>query len=110
MMHKLPNNIDIDIMGVVRSYYCETVAVCKYSYRFGICRLLSHTGLEKHFAQIESDLVTLSIMLNSPHSVELRPQIEDYMYSLQDLGRIAIQKKKCENESISLYIIIFINI
>ncbi|XP_076585176.1 dynein heavy chain domain-containing protein 1 [Chaetodon auriga] len=45
-------------------------------------------GLEIHFAEIENDLMTLSTMLKSPHSVEFRLQIEDWVQSLQDLGKL----------------------
>ncbi|XP_031144859.1 dynein heavy chain domain-containing protein 1 [Sander lucioperca] len=45
-------------------------------------------GLEIHFAEIESDLMALSTMLKSPHSVEFRLQIEDWVQSLQDLGKL----------------------
>ncbi|XP_035515196.1 dynein heavy chain domain-containing protein 1-like [Morone saxatilis] len=45
------------------------------------------TGLEIHFAEIENDLMTLSTMLKSLHSVEFRPQMEDWVQSLQDLEK-----------------------
>ncbi|KAL7403667.1 hypothetical protein ABVT39_003475 [Epinephelus coioides] len=45
-------------------------------------------GLEMHFAEIENDLMALSIMLESPHSVECRVQMEDWVQSLQDLGKL----------------------
>lgn len=56
--------------------------------------MFSNSGLEIHFAEIESDLMALSTMLKSPHSVEFRLQIEDWVQSLQDLGKVDIQKKK----------------
>lgn len=59
--------------------------------------MVSHSGLEIHFAEIENDLMTLSIMLKSPHSVEFRLQMEDWVQSLQDLGKVDIQKIKEEN-------------
>ncbi|XP_070683759.1 dynein heavy chain domain-containing protein 1 [Pempheris klunzingeri] len=46
------------------------------------------TGLEIHFAEIENDLMTLSAMLKSPHSVQCRLQMEDLVHSLQDLGKL----------------------
>ncbi len=60
--------------------------------------MFSQSGLEMHFAEIENDLMTLSIMLKSPHSVEFRLQMEDWAQSLQDLGKVDIQnikKKRC---------------
>ncbi|XP_037619572.1 dynein heavy chain domain-containing protein 1 isoform X1 [Sebastes umbrosus] len=45
-------------------------------------------GLEIHFAEIESDLIALSTMLKSPHSAEFRLQMDDWMKSLQDLGKL----------------------
>ncbi|XP_044043043.1 dynein heavy chain domain-containing protein 1 isoform X2 [Siniperca chuatsi] len=45
-------------------------------------------GLEIHFAEIDNDLMTLSTMLKSPHSVEFRLQMEDWVQSLQDLGKL----------------------
>lgn len=49
-----------------------------------------HSGLEMHFAEIENDLMALYIMLESPHSVEYRVQMEDWVQSLQDLGKVDI--------------------
>lgn len=40
-----------------------------------------------HYTQTENDLMTLSIMLKSPHSTEFRLQVEDWMQSLQELGK-----------------------
>lgn len=54
----------------------------------------SLSGLEIHFAEIENDLMTLSVMLKSPHTVEFTQQMEDWAQSLQDLGKVDIQKKK----------------
>ncbi|XP_032390213.1 dynein heavy chain domain-containing protein 1 [Etheostoma spectabile] len=54
---------------------------CKYA-RFTI------DGLEIHFDEIESDLMALSTMLKSPHSVEFRLQMEDWVQLLQDLGKL----------------------
>ncbi|XP_047222617.1 dynein heavy chain domain-containing protein 1 isoform X3 [Girardinichthys multiradiatus] len=45
-------------------------------------------GLETHFAEIRKDLITLSIMLKSPHSVEFRLQLEDLVKSLKDLAKL----------------------
>ncbi|XP_053275768.1 dynein heavy chain domain-containing protein 1 isoform X2 [Pleuronectes platessa] len=45
-------------------------------------------GLEIHFAEIENDLLTLSIMLKSPHSLDFRQQLEEWMQSLQDLENL----------------------
>ncbi|XP_045902961.1 dynein heavy chain domain-containing protein 1 isoform X2 [Micropterus dolomieu] len=45
-------------------------------------------GLEIHFAEIENDLMTLSAMMRSPHSVEFRLQMEDWFQLLQDLGKL----------------------
>lgn len=56
--------------------------------------MFSHSGLEIHFAEIENDLMTLSAMMRSPHSVEFRLQMEDWFQLLQDLGRMDIQMKK----------------
>lgn len=59
--------------------------------------MVSHSGLEIHFPEIENDLMTLSVMLKSPHSVEFRQQMEDWVQSLQDLGNVDIQKIKEKN-------------
>ncbi|XP_059188998.1 dynein heavy chain domain-containing protein 1 isoform X2 [Centropristis striata] len=45
-------------------------------------------GLEIYFAEIENDLMALSPMLKSPHSVEFRLQIKDWMQSLKDLEKL----------------------
>ncbi|XP_069387019.1 dynein heavy chain domain-containing protein 1 isoform X2 [Paralichthys olivaceus] len=45
-------------------------------------------GLEKHFAEIENDLMALSIMLKSPYSFDFRQQIEEWKQSLQDLENL----------------------
>ncbi|KAI4796219.1 hypothetical protein KUCAC02_027892 [Chaenocephalus aceratus] len=45
-------------------------------------------GLEIHFAEIENDLMTLSTMLKSPHSVDFRLQNEHLFQSLHDLGKL----------------------
>lgn len=42
--------------------------------------------LETNFAEIENDLITLSIMLKSPHSVDITVRIESWMKSLNELG------------------------
>lgn len=52
---------------------------------------MSLSGLEIHFAEIENDLMVLSTMLKSPHSVEFRLQMEEWVQSLQDLGKVHIQ-------------------
>lgn len=44
--------------------------------------------LEANFAEIENDLITLSIMLKSPHSVDITLQIESWMKSLNELGML----------------------
>ncbi|XP_036951826.1 dynein heavy chain domain-containing protein 1-like isoform X4 [Acanthopagrus latus] len=46
------------------------------------------TGLEMHFAEIENDLMTLSFMLKSPHSVPFRLQMENMVQSLKDLEKL----------------------
>ncbi|KAK5608280.1 hypothetical protein CRENBAI_001570 [Crenichthys baileyi] len=45
-------------------------------------------GLETHFAEIRKDLITLSTMLKSPHSVEFSLQLEDLVKSLKDLAKL----------------------
>ncbi|XP_065818747.1 dynein heavy chain domain-containing protein 1-like [Labrus bergylta] len=45
-------------------------------------------GLGLHIAEIENDLMTLSTMLKSPHAVECKRQMEEWMQSLQDLGKV----------------------
>ncbi|XP_060923144.1 dynein heavy chain domain-containing protein 1 [Limanda limanda] len=45
-------------------------------------------GLEIHFAEIENDLLALSIMLKSPHSLDFRQQLEEWVQSLQDLENL----------------------
>nr|XP_020441880.1 dynein heavy chain domain-containing protein 1-like [Monopterus albus] len=45
-------------------------------------------GLEIHLAEIENDLMTLSTMLKSPHSVEVRLQMEEWVQSLQELEQL----------------------
>lgn len=52
--------------------------------------MLSCSGVEEHLGRIQSDLMSLSVMLASPHSVDLRPQMEDWLKSLHDLGKIKI--------------------
>ncbi|KAM9363159.1 dynein heavy chain domain-containing protein 1 [Symphorus nematophorus] len=44
--------------------------------------------LDIHLAETENDLMTLSTMLKSPYCVELRLQMEDWVQSLQDLGKL----------------------
>lgn len=95
------NNTDVVIVVVIVSSYCfgsVTWGKCVKSIFCiqisGICHVFSHSGLEIQFAEIENDLMTLSIMLKSPHSVELRLQMEDWAQSLQDLGKVDIQKTK----------------
>lgn len=70
----------------VKSIFCFQIS--------GICHVFCLSGLEICFAEIENDLMTLSIMLKSPHSVEFRQQMEDWAQSLQDLGKVDIQGKK----------------
>lgn len=55
--------------------------------------VFSHSGLEIHYAEIENDLMTLSLMLKSPHSVEFRLQMENLVQSLQDLGKARFRNK-----------------
>lgn len=50
--------------------------------------MFSQSGLEIHFAETENDLMTLSNMLKSPYSVDLRLEMEDWVQSLQDLGKV----------------------
>ncbi|XP_053191724.1 dynein heavy chain domain-containing protein 1-like [Scomber japonicus] len=45
-------------------------------------------GMEIHFNQTENDLMTLSIMLKSPHSIEFRSQVEDWMQLLKELEKM----------------------
>ncbi|XP_034543495.1 dynein heavy chain domain-containing protein 1 [Notolabrus celidotus] len=45
-------------------------------------------GLELLFAEIDNDLMTLSTMFKSPHVVEIKKQIKDWMQTLQHLGRL----------------------
>ncbi|KAM4595719.1 dynein heavy chain domain-containing protein 1 [Fundulus diaphanus] len=45
-------------------------------------------GLETLFAEIQKDLITLSTMLRSPHSVEFHLQLEDLVQSLKDLAKL----------------------
>lgn len=47
----------------------------------------SHSGLEILFAEIENDLMSLSTMLKSPYSSEFRWQMQDWVQSLQELGK-----------------------
>lgn len=49
--------------------------------------------LEANFAEIENDLITLSIILKSPHSTDITLQIESWMNSLIELG-ISDNKEK----------------
>lgn len=46
--------------------------------------------LDTNLAEIENDLMTLSIMLKSPHSVDVRLQVESWVKSLQELGRFFV--------------------
>lgn len=48
--------------------------------------------LEANFAEIENDLITLSIMLKSPHSVDITLQIESWMRSLNELGTLELSE------------------
>lgn len=52
-----------------------------------------HSGLEMHLAEIENDLMTLSFMLKSPHSVPFRLQMENMVQSLKDLGKARFSNK-----------------
>ncbi|CAG12540.1 unnamed protein product, partial [Tetraodon nigroviridis] len=49
-------------------------------------RLKENLSVEEHLGRIQSDLMSLSVMLASPHSVDLRPQMEDWLKSLHDLA------------------------
>lgn len=51
------------------------------------CCFFSHSGLEILFAEIENDLMSLSTMLKSPYSFEFRWQMQDWVQSLQELGK-----------------------
>ncbi|KAM4750013.1 dynein heavy chain domain-containing protein 1 [Anableps anableps] len=44
--------------------------------------------LETHFSEIQKDLLTLSTMLKSRHSVEFRLQLEDLVQFLKDLAKL----------------------
>ncbi|XP_054600740.2 dynein heavy chain domain-containing protein 1 isoform X1 [Nothobranchius furzeri] len=46
------------------------------------------TGLETLSAEVDNDLITLSIMLKSPQSVEFRLQLEECDQSLQELAKL----------------------
>lgn len=57
------------------------------------------SGLEILFAEIENDLMALSAMLKSPYSFEFRWQMEDWVQSLQELGKKKkIFKKKIKKD------------
>lgn len=58
--------------------------------------------LEANFAEIENDLITLSIMLKSPHSMDITLQIEGWMRSLNELGMLDIKNKIYSTTSTSL--------
>ncbi|XP_007576319.1 dynein heavy chain domain-containing protein 1 isoform X2 [Poecilia formosa] len=45
-------------------------------------------GLETHFVEIQKDLITLSTMMKSPHSVEIRLQLRKLAESLKVLGKL----------------------
>ncbi|KAM9314087.1 dynein heavy chain domain-containing protein 1 [Pholidichthys leucotaenia] len=45
-------------------------------------------GLEMQFSKIENDLMTLSTMLKSPYSVELRLQLTDWIQRLKELEKL----------------------
>lgn len=47
--------------------------------------------------------MSLSVMLASPHSVDLRPQMEDWLKSLQDLGKIDIYQNYISKKSMGFY-------
>lgn len=44
--------------------------------------------LEANFDEIENDSITLSIILKSPHSSDIRLQIESWMNSLKEVGML----------------------
>lgn len=46
------------------------------------------SDLETEFAEIENDLIILSIISKSPHSSDITLQIESWMNSLHDLGTL----------------------
>lgn len=54
-----------------------------------ICFVFPHTDLGVHFAEIETSLMMLSTMLKSPYSVEFRLPLEDWIQTLQELGKAA---------------------
>lgn len=59
-------------------------------------------GLETLFAEIDNDLITLSIMMKSPVSVEFRLQLDDWVQSLRELGKVAIRHVFKKNNSLVL--------
>lgn len=70
----------------VKAIFCSEVG--------GVSHDISHSGLDILFAEIENDLMTMSTLLKSQYSFEFRQQMEDWMQSLQDLGKYDIQGKK----------------
>lgn len=52
-----------------------------------IRRLRYSPGLETYCAEIENDRMTLSAILKSPHSIEFRLQLDDWIHSLRELGK-----------------------
>lgn len=59
-----------------------------------ICHVFSYLGLDIHLAEVENDLMILSVMLKSPHSIEFRLHMGDWVQTLRDLGRFDILKRK----------------
>ena len=54
--------------------------------------VFSRSGLETHSAEIENDLITLCTMLKSRHSDAFRLQLEDWIRSLQELGKAVLRE------------------
>ncbi|XP_068177150.1 dynein heavy chain domain-containing protein 1 [Antennarius striatus] len=46
------------------------------------------TDLDVHLTEVENDLMALSTVLKSPHSVDARLEMEDWVQSLQELGNL----------------------
>ncbi|XP_041640066.1 dynein heavy chain domain-containing protein 1 [Cheilinus undulatus] len=49
---------------------------------------LTIKGLDLHSAEIDNDMMTLSTMVKSPHAVDFKQQMEEWMQSLQELGTL----------------------
>lgn len=53
-------------------------------------------GLETHLADLEGDLMTLFAMRRSSHSAEFRLQVEEWVQSLQNLGKMIESNSQTE--------------